>query len=200
MNTAERAYEILLRAYPARFRAKFGREMLTVFNDRRREMRARTLQFWAGVLWDVAQSAPALQLESVRERRGGHTQTQGGTMKTMAILAMLIGTLEVVNSMVEGYLGGVVNHGGASLMGGAVGIIAGALLFASAVALLKGSPSAGTLARSAAVTCFAVFLGVALVQPMFSIMATALGIGFPVVMLLYLAMSGSRGASSPGMI
>jgi hypothetical protein len=190
MTAADRAYRWLLRAYPAPFRAEFGTEMQTVFGDRRREMGTRRVAFWTEVLWDVARSAPALRVDAFRAQWRDHNHNQEGTMKTMAILAVLIGLLEIVNSAVEAWVGGVVLHGGASLVGGASGAIAGAVLLASAVALLRRSPGAATRAQGAAIACLAVFAGVALVRPMFSIFASALGIGFPIVLLLFLRVTG----------
>jgi hypothetical protein len=199
VSSAERVYHLLLRAYPSGFRAEYGQQMTLFFRDRRREAGAKRLSFWAAIVWDVARSATALRIEAARARWTTNIHTKGGKMKTMAILAILIGAIEVVNSMVEAWLGGIVNHWGSSLVGGAAGVVAGALLVASAIALLRRSPSAAALATGAAIACLAVFVIVALVRPMFSIFADILGIGFPIAMLLFLRGARGKGNSVPMM-
>jgi hypothetical protein len=173
--------------------------MTLFFRDRRREVGAMRLSFWAAMFWDVARSAPALRLEAARARWTTNIHIKGGKMKTMAILAILIGAIEVANSLGEAWAGGIVRHGGSSLMGGAVGMVAGALLAVSAIALLRRSPGAVAFAQGAAITCLAVFVVIALVRPMFSIFATMLGIGFPIVLLLFLRVTRGKGNSLPTM-
>ena len=107
-------------------------------------------------------------------------------MKAVAIFAMLIGAAEAANALAEAWVGGIVLHGGSSLAGGAIAALAGALLAASAVALLRRTRRAVMLAQGAAAACVAVFGIVALVRPMFSVVSTLLGIGFPIVMLAFL--------------
>ncbi|MFI5233925.1 MAG: hypothetical protein ACHQSE_15630, partial [Gemmatimonadales bacterium] len=111
MSPAERAYRLMLRLFPAEFRAEYGREMAQLFNDRRRDAGAHRVQFWAAMIVDTARSAPALRLGKWRAQAGGNFHLEGRTMKTMAILAILIGTLEVVNSAAEAWVGGLVLHG-----------------------------------------------------------------------------------------
>ena len=91
MRAAERVYRLLLRAYPAGFRAEYGREMVLVFRDRRRDESARGIRFWSEMIWDVARSAPALRLDAFRIRWEEDIQTGEEKMRTMAILAVLIG-------------------------------------------------------------------------------------------------------------
>jgi hypothetical protein len=198
VSAAERVYRLMLRAYPSAFRAEYGQQMALIFRDRRREAAATHLAFWAAMVADVARSAPGLRLDAARAEWGTDIQIKGGKMKTMAILAIVIGAIEVVNSLVEGWFGGVVNHAGSSLAGEAMGVVAGvvagALLVAAAIALLRRSSGAKALAAGAAVTCLAVFVLVALLRPMFSIFSTLLGIGFPIVLLVFL--SATRGQGS----
>ena len=47
----------------------------------------------------------------------------------------------------------------------------------------------------AAGTCLAVFTLIVLLRPMFSILATTLGIGFPIVLLLFLRWTRRKGAT-----
>jgi hypothetical protein len=199
MSAADRVYRLLLRAYPAEFRAAYEREMAQLFRDRRREASAGGVRFWAWLIWDMARSAPALRLEMLRVRPDGNIQIEGGTMKTMAILAILIGAMEAVNSVAEAWAGGIMLHGGYSLAGGAMGAVAGALLAASAIALLRRAPGAATLAQGAAIACLTVFVPIALLRPMFSIAATGLGIGFPMALLVFLRWTRRRGPSVPTM-
>ena len=196
MSAADRFYRALLRAYPAGFRAEFGEPMAQAFRDLRRERRSAGVRFWASMIWDVLRSAPELRMQSLREN-SGHFNFREGIMKTMAILAILIGALEVANSLAEAYAGGIVRGGGASLAGGTIAALAAALMIASAVALLRRTPRAAAFAQSAAITCLAVFACIAAIRPMFSGMATLLGIGFPIAMLVFLF--STRGRSTPSM-
>ncbi len=195
MIAAERVYRLLLRAYPAEFRAAYGREMTQLFNDRRRDASTARAQFWAAMLADIARSAPAMRLEQWRARWSDDSYVEERTMKTMAILAILIGTLEVVSSAAEAWVGGLVLHGGYSLAAGTVAAAAGALLVASAIAMLRGAKGAVSLAQGSAIACIAVFALVAALRPIFSILSTMLGIGFPIALLLYLRLTQGRGPS-----
>jgi hypothetical protein len=195
MSAAERFYRVLLRAYPAEFRAEFSAEMTRAFRDLRRERNGTGVRFWLAIFSDVLKSAPELRVQSLGESSGAHFNFREGTMKTMATLAILIGALEVVNSLAEAWAGGIVRGGGASLAGGTIAALAGALIVASAIALLRGTPRAAAYAQGAAITCLAVFLGIALMRPMFSGLATLLGIGFPIAMLVFLF--STRGRSTP---
>jgi hypothetical protein len=166
--------------------------MAMVFRDQRRETGARGVRFWAAIVWDVARSAPALRVEALRARGGGGSRTEEGKMKPMAILAVLIGALEIVNAVAEGWAGGVVNHDGYSLAAGVMGAVAGALLVASGTALLRRSTAAAAWARGAASTCLVMFLVIGLMTPRLSILALLLGIGFPLALLLFLRWTRGR--------
>jgi hypothetical protein len=71
-------------------------------------------------------------------------------------------------------------------------------MVAAGVVLIRGSRRAETFARVAALACLAVFVGVRAVQPIFSIFASMLGIGFPIMLLVFLRLKG-RGSSRPMM-
>ncbi|MGH7653733.1 MAG: hypothetical protein ACREN6_03630 [Gemmatimonadaceae bacterium] len=142
MSAAERAYRLAMHMYPRRFRAEFGREMVQHFNDVRRDAGARRVRFWFSILFDIARSAPEQRVQDWRANSRGNFHFEEGIMKTMAILAILVGVLEVVNSAAEAVVGGVMLHGGFSLFAGAVAAAAGGLLIASAVALLRGTSGA----------------------------------------------------------
>lgn len=197
MSVAEHAYRQLLRAYPAGFREEFGREMALVFRDQHRECGASAVRFWAAILLDVARSAPPLRLEALRERWDTDTQTKEGKMKPMAILAILIGAIEAVNALAEGWAGGLVNRDGSSLAALTFAVAAGVLLVVAGVQLLRRSHAAMALARGAAVACLAVFVIITLAKPMLSVFSTLLGIGFPIALLLFLFWTRGRGSSVP---
>lgn len=201
MSGAERTYRLLLRAYPADFRAAYGREMTLLFRDRRREVGAASARLWVEMTWDVARSAPALRLEAWRARWDADTRTGGGTMKTMAILAVLIGVFEALNAVAEAWPGGFAGSDGYGLRlaGVVLTLAAGALLLASGIAMLRRTSGATTLARAAAVACLAVVVLVRLVQPWMSIFSMLLGIAFPIALLLSLYRTRGRGSSAPTM-
>ena len=200
MSAAERVYTLLLRAYPAGFREAYGREMLQLFRDQSREAGARGMQFWSAILWDVARSAPGLQLESFRGRWGVDIQTGGTTMKIMAILAVLVGALELLNTLAEAFAVGVPGRSGISLLALALAVLSPALLVVSGIALLVRTRGAVTLARGAALMCLVVFATIAALQPIFSIASMVLGVGFPIALLLFLFRNprGKQSASMAG--
>jgi hypothetical protein len=195
MSAEERAYELMLRAYPRAFRARYAQQMMLVFRDLRREQ-GSGVRFWSRMLWDTVRSAPVLRLEMWRTQWGGDTYSNGGRMKTMAILAVVIGAVVALNSSIEGWAGGVVGHDSSSLAVGALGLLAGVGVLIAGVALLRGSRSAAMLAQGAAVVCLGVFALVLGVSPRFSIFADILGIGFPIALLLFVRFAGGRGTPS----
>jgi hypothetical protein len=199
MSTAERTYRLLLCAYPAAFRAKYGREMTLLFRDQRREPGARDVRFWAELLWDVARTAPTLRIEALRAQWDRDIRTGEGRMRTMAILAVLIGAAEAVNALAEGWAGGATNGSGFWLAGVILATVAGALLLAAGIAMLRQTPDAVLWARAAAITCLAVVVLIRLVQGWMSIFATLLGIVFPIALLLFMQWTRGRGPSAPTM-
>jgi hypothetical protein len=199
MSAAERVYRLLLRAYPAGFRAAYGQEMLLVFRDQRRERGATGARFWAEVVWDVARSAPALRLEAMRGHGVTDMHSGEGTMKTMAILTMLIGALEAVSALVEGWAGGFANGNGYWLAGVVLTVVAGGMLLAAGIAMLRRTSGAAAWARGAAITCLAVVVLIRLVQPWMGIFWMLLGIAFPIALLLFLGWTRGRGPSAPTM-
>ena len=109
---------------------------------------------------------------------------------TMAILTIVIGAMEAAGAFTEFWSG--VQHpagSGPFVLGSAMGVAAAGLLLGSGVALLRGSPGAVPMARGAAITCIVVFLLISYVLPMMGYFAQILGIGFPVILLLYLWLS-----------
>jgi hypothetical protein len=189
MTTSERVYRWLLAAYPPAFRKEYGREMTMVFRDRRREVAAvggSAVGFWAEMVADVVRSALPLRVEAL-DRGAGDTTLREAEMLVIAIFAIMVGALEAAGAFVEFW--SAVQHpmgSGPWVLGSTMGLVAGGLLLGSGVALLRRSPGAVQLARGAAVTCIVVFLLISYVIPMMGYFAQLLGIGFPIVLLLYL--------------
>ena len=189
MSPGDRFYRILLRAYPADFRLGFSEEMRVLFNDMRREGGSR-LRFWGELVWDVARSALALHAEAMRAAWNHDTHTRRGRMRPMAVLALLFGVLEAINAGAEGWAGGVRGGDSASLLAGALGVLAGVALAAAGVAILQ-KRGAGWV-RGAALACLLAFMAVAFVKRL-SILALAIGIAIPIALLLVLRASRRGG-------
>ena len=196
MKSADALYRLLLRSYPEDFRAAYAREMTMHFRDMHRDAHGRGAGFWFAIVWDVAKTASEMRLRHLRGwwKRNNHIEETA--MLIMGILAMLVGAFEVVNSLIEVRYGVAGGGGSWSLAVGLDGVLSGALLIAAGVALLGRIPKAVTLARVASIYCLATFGLVLAIRPMFSVFASLLGIGFPIILLAYLYLRG-RGASAP---
>lgn len=195
-SASECLFRVLLRAYPASFRADYGREMTLLFNDQRREARS-SAGLWAAVIWDVVRSAPRARVEAVYARQSGHTRHEEYTMKPISTLAVLVGTVEMLNALIEAVGGWRADRGAAWMLSVAAALLAGGLLVAAGIALIRRSPRAGSLARTAAVVCLAVFAGAGLLPPWMSVFARLLGVGFPVALLAFLPSAQGRGPAAP---
>jgi hypothetical protein len=71
-DAAERLYALLLRAYPASFRERFGAEMRQHFRDRRRDAAERgesAARFWLELAADSVRALPVEHLAALMERR-----------------------------------------------------------------------------------------------------------------------------------
>ena len=185
MSAPERAFRWLLRAYPPDFRARYGREMELCFRDQLRDAGRRPLRLWIETVGDVARSALALRMESASGRAFGDTHA-GGAMKAMAIVAMVVGVLTGANALVEGWLGGVVQHAGLSFVAAGLGLVAGLVLFVAGLGMLRAASWATIGARVAAFGCLAAFAIIELSAPRLSGFALLLGFGFPPVLLAFL--------------
>ena len=97
-SSSRRVYEVLLAAYPRRFRDRHGREMADVFEDERLERIARSgrkaglLGAWVWALADLARGALAERSGSVMRsyglvRWGGTSAVAGGVLIAAAGLA-----------------------------------------------------------------------------------------------------------------
>jgi|SRR3954463_1077695 cation transport ATPase len=195
MSAHETIYRFLLRAYPDEFRSAYGREMEQLFRDQRRDAADSAVRLWAETVWDVVRSAPALRIEGARAR-WNHIHTRESNMKTMAILAMLTGIVLAASALIEGWAGGIGNHDGLSLTAGILGLLAGALLFAAGIGLLRQSSRAAMRANVGAITCLAAFALITVAAPRMSVLTTILGIGFPIALLFFLRWTRGRGSSA----
>ena len=195
--SAERWYRLLLRAYPPAFRARYAQEMLLAFRQCRRDAVESVPRFWAAMLWDGARSAPALRLEAMRARWSMDLHITEGAMKAMAILATLIGALEVVNSLIEG-VGGGVHRPATQLLSVGLGVAGGIVLMGAGILMLRRGTHAFPRVLGMSAACLAAFALIALVAPVMSGAAMILGIGFPIVLLAWLFWRRGRGGAMIG--
>lgn len=195
-RTAERLYQLLLRAYPREFRAAYGREMALLFRDLCAEGEVRSLRFWAGIIGDVARSAPALHADAWRARGMKQTRTIEVFMKFAALVTVLLGVFATLNAVVEGAAGLRGTMAGTHVLSVALGVLAGALLLTAGVMLLRNAPSARRAATTATLACIGLMLVARLLHPWMSIFSQLVGIALPVTLLIVLHWprrpSGSR--------
>lgn len=195
-RSAERLYQLLLRAYPREFRAAYGREMTLLFRDLCREGEVRSLRFWARIISDVARSAPALRVEAWRARGMRKTQTIEVFMKVAALVTVLLGLSATLNAVVEGSAGLRGTMTGTHVLSVAMGVLAGALLLTAGVTLLRNAPSAQRVATSATLACLVLMLVARLLHPWMSILSQVVGFALPATLLIVLHWprrpSGSR--------
>lgn len=192
---AVRTYRLLLRAYPATFRAAYGGEMERLFRDQLRDHRRGTpacgrpgQRFWPAVLWDVVRSAPALRLDALREAWHGspHLQPDEDTMKAkraVAVAVLLGGVFEVINAGIEWRAGSGLGRDAGWVAALALGTLSGTLLAVAGGALLRGGPSATRAARVAALACLALSIGVQLVFPYMSTFSRLIEVCLPIALL-----------------
>jgi lysylphosphatidylglycerol synthetase-like protein (DUF2156 family) len=192
MGASERAYRVLLHAYPPAFRARFEREMTLTFHDQRRAARRTGVRFWMEIMWDVARSAPTLRAEALRAQWNLGSRPMERRMKPMGILAILIGLVQTVNATIELVAGGAALAAFprfAVLL--AIGVAV--LLVAAGVALLRRSPRAATLSTAAAVAWLVLVAVTRAVHPWMSIFAMLLAVVFPIALLVFVWMTRKGG-------
>jgi hypothetical protein len=117
-DSAERLYALLLRAYPAALRERFGSEMRQLFCDRRRDAAKRgegAARFWLELAADIVRSLPAQHLAALRERRSARPAEQpdnpfpekamifrklvGGVLVALALIHIVADAVDANNSM-----------------------------------------------------------------------------------------------------
>jgi hypothetical protein len=196
VGAGEHVYRVLLHAYPRRFREEYGNELELAFRDARRDARQHKLRFWIETVSDLARSAPALRAEEMLTRKDGRTRTEGGVMRPMGALAVMIGAIQLVNAGIE--MSAASAKGSAVWLGSVVlGMLLGVLLMATGIALLRRTPAASRWARVSAVACLALMLLIQLIGPWMSIFGIILGVGFPLALLVYSWMDGDSRGSTP---
>jgi hypothetical protein len=196
---AERVYRLLLRAYPAAFRAQYGREMTLVFRDQCREGDVGTVGFWMTLMWDVARSAPALHAEAWRGRARENTRTLGAIMRIAAMLTVLLGVVGALGAVVDGVAGQRQGFGGTHLLSVVLGGLAGMLLLVAGVALWRRTPSGRQTATVAALASLVIAVVARLVFPWMSIFSQLVAIGLPIALVIALHWPGRRGPSASGL-
>jgi hypothetical protein len=192
---AERAFSMLLLAYPAEFRARFEREMSLVFRAQWRDANERGVRFWTEIVWDVARSAPPLRAESIRAHWVRDIPIEERKMKPMAILTVLIGAVQLVGALMEARAGWSTYGNALPVVSVLTMALAGAVLIGAGIALLRSAPTALTWANVASIACLAAVVVVRLTFPWMSIFSTLLAIGFPIALLLFLRVSSGTGQS-----
>ena len=198
MSAADRAYRILLYAYPRTFRAAYEDEMVLVFHDQRRERGAATARFWVEMVWDVVCSAPALRAEGWRRQWSENSSTLEGSMKIVVMLTVVLGVYGAASSVIEAVAasnGGMLDT--AYLLAVVLGGLAAALLLTAGIAVRRGTPSDRRMATLAAVASLVVVVAARLVHPWMSIFSQLVGIGLPIVLLVALRWPRRRGPSAP---
>lgn len=192
--SGERCYRLLLRAYPQAFRAEYEREMLLLFRQARRDAAGRATSFWLALVWDIARSAPAQRLDALRVRGSTTTHIPEAEMKTLGIVTMVIGALEVLNSLIEG-IGGGVHRPALQLLSVALGVGGGVALIAGGLALARSGARGRALV--AAAVCLTAFIIIGLAAPVMSGAGMLLGIDFPLVLLVILFVRRGRDGALP---
>lgn len=180
---AEWIYRLLLRAYPPAFRAEYGPEMMQLFRDQCRMRDASSIGFWTHLLWDVAQSAPALRAEAWRARGRESTRILGVIMKLIAMLTVLLGVFGALSAVAEGVIGMRQGFGGTYLIAVVLGAVAGALLLVAGVSALRATDAGQRTASRAALASLVVFVLARLVFGWMSIFAQLVGIVLPLAIL-----------------
>jgi hypothetical protein len=189
----ERAYRLLLRAYPPAFRARFEPEMTLAFRDQRRAARVTGVRFWTEVVWDVARSAPSLRAEALRARWNLDFRPRRGRMKPMGILAILIGLVQIANATIE-LVGGGAALAAFPRFAVLLAIAVAVLLVVAGVALVQRSLRAPALATVAAVAWLALVVITRAIYPWMSIFSMLLATVFPVALLVFVWMGRGRTA------
>lgn len=195
---AEWSYRLLLRAYPLAFREEYGLEMTQLFRDQCRMGETGSIGFWMHVVWDVAQSAPALRMEAWRARGREDTETLGGIMKLIAMLAALLGVFGALNAVAEAGAGMRQGFGGTYLLSVILGAVAGALLLVAAIAALRGTSAGRRTATGAAIASLVLFLVARVMLGWMSIFAQLVGIVLPLVILAALHWPRRHDVSASG--
>jgi hypothetical protein len=181
MTFAESMFRSVMCAYPPAFRRAFGRELVLVFRDQERNGLI-TRGYWVALIIEIVSTAPQLWAEELHD---GFLITEL-TMKLMAILAILIGMLETLNSLSESREALFAHRDPVSRAVLILTIASALLLTLAGLALLVRGEAARTIGRIAAVGCLIAFVFMASARPMMSVGARLVGIAFPISLLVFL--------------
>ena len=105
------------------------------------------------------------------------------TQLPLALFALVFGTLEAAGGAQEMIYLGIINSETYPLIAGALGVLAGGLLFAAGITLLIRSPLAPVLAQATAWISVPVFILTGIVTRRAGWPITAVGILFPLLLL-----------------
>ena len=178
---AEQLYRVLLHAYPPGFRATFGREMTLMFRDQQRDGLVAS-RYWIALIIELTSTAPRLWAEEIYDS----FLIRGTAMKLMSVLAILIGALETVNGLVESRAFAFGQRDALSQALLVLAIASALLMTVAGLALLLRGRAAQMTGRIAATGCLATFAFMAATRPMMSVAATAVGVAFPLALLIAL--------------
>ena len=121
-------FRLLLFAYPAGFRRRFGREMELLVLARHRELAARgpgaRARMWLEVIADTLRAAPFQRLESLLE---GARSSKEASMNLRTVLGIVL-ILLAAGNIVYDSLNDNVSMGGFAILLTTVTAVAGALL------------------------------------------------------------------------
>ncbi len=106
------------------------------------------------------------------------------TKRTVAVLAVLGGAFQVANALRDVLAHEDGARDGAYVLAVALGVLMGALLAASGVALLRQRSGATRVARDAALASLALVVGLQLAFPFMSLFSRLIGMGIPIALLL----------------
>jgi hypothetical protein len=199
VRPTDRALAALLALYPAPFRDAYGEEMARLVRDQRRTLGtagpATVARFWLATALDVLRTAPREHLDA---RRAGRTPALAAPPEG----SMLVPVLNVLVALLLGF--GAVQEivvRRAELQPvviGSLGVVACALLLASAVALARRTAGARTLTLVAGAASVA-FHAYAALPPHRNVgpPALLLGVGYGLFLLLYARRNGPSPALAP---
>ncbi len=111
-------------------------------------------------------------------------------MKRMAIAAVVVATLELLNAGVELVAGGFASRDSLSQLTLGLVLLCTTGLLIAGVSLLRQGHAAVPLARIAAVGCFASFAFIGLARPVLSGLGMLIGLGFSLILLVFLTVGG----------
>ena len=114
----------------------------------------------------------------------------------ISILTILIGAVLTAGGVQELVVQGIFNNRRYPLLGGTLGTVAGALLLAAGVPLLRESPRAIALIRAAVFVCVPVFVLIGFIWPLAGWPVRIIGIAFPLFLLWYFRNSPAQTPAS----